>query len=88
MNLDANGEFLPKDELRLAFEGLLSGAKGGETIVYCGSGVTACHNVLAMTLAGLETPRLYAGSWSQWLHDPATQKASGPHAEDSSREAL
>jgi thiosulfate/3-mercaptopyruvate sulfurtransferase len=64
-NLDANGAFLSAGDLRLRFEAL--GAAGDEDVVNsCGSGVSACHNALAMRIAGLPDPILYAGSYSDW----------------------
>jgi len=68
-NLTADGRFLPVDELRekLAEVGI-TGEK--PVISYCGSGVTACHNLLAIEHAGLGTGRLFPGSWSQWSRDP------------------
>ncbi|WP_448641429.1 sulfurtransferase [Geodermatophilus sp. URMC 63] len=66
-NLDASGRFLPADELRARFTA--AGVTGDSTVVsYCGSGVTACHNLLALELAGLPAGRLYPGSWSQYSH--------------------
>ena len=69
-NLDAEGAFRPAAELRQEFLGLLAGAEPAQTVMYCGSGVTACHNLLAMEIAGLPGARLYAGSWSEWCADP------------------
>ena len=69
-NLDASGRFKPADELRREFSGLL-GARRPENILHqCGSGVTACHNLLAMEIAGFSGSRLYPGSWSEWCSDP------------------
>jgi thiosulfate/3-mercaptopyruvate sulfurtransferase len=64
-NLTADGRFLAPEELRLRFAevGIVD---TDDTVVYCGSGVTACHNLLAMELAGLGTAQLYPGSWSDW----------------------
>ena len=62
-NLGADGRFKPAGELRDRFSGL--GAEEG-AVVYCGSGVNACHDLLAMELAGVPNGRLYAGSWSDW----------------------
>ena len=66
-NLDATGRFLPADELRARFAAV--GVAADTTVVsYCGSGVTACHNLLALEHAGLGPGRLYPGSWSQYAH--------------------
>jgi len=62
-NLDAAGRLRTPDDLAEHFRAL---APAGEVVVYCGSGVTACHDVLAMTVAGLPEPTLYPGSWSNW----------------------
>jgi thiosulfate/3-mercaptopyruvate sulfurtransferase len=67
--------FRSPEELRARYAGL--GAEGAEPIVYCGSGVTACHDLLALHLAGLRG-RLYAGSWSEWSADPSLPAATGP----------
>ena len=65
-NLDPEtGRFRPPDELRVRYAGLL-GDPPRDAIAYCGSGVTACHTLLALEVAGLPTGRLYAGSWSEW----------------------
>jgi thiosulfate/3-mercaptopyruvate sulfurtransferase len=65
-SLDASGRFLEPTALRQRFERALDGRPAAETTVYCGSGVTACHALLAMAHAGLEPARLYVGSWSEW----------------------
>ena len=70
-NLDADGRFRDPAALRGAFVPALSGYEPGAAISQCGSGVTACHNILAMELAGLKGPRLYPGSWSEWTADPS-----------------
>lgn len=68
-NLDDQGRFRSGAELRRAFAALI-GSRDPATVVHqCGSGVTACHNLLAMELAGLGGSRLYAGSWSEWCAD-------------------
>jgi thiosulfate/3-mercaptopyruvate sulfurtransferase len=67
--------FRTADELRAHYAAL--GAERGEPVVYCGSGVTACHDLLALHVAGLRG-RLYAGSWSEWSADPALPMATGP----------
>ncbi|RZS53031.1 sulfurtransferase [Sphaerotilus mobilis] len=76
-NLDASGRFLPAEALRAAFEPLLAGRLPDQVVHQCGSGVTACHNLLAMTLAGLPGSRLYAGSWSEWCSQPQRPIARG-----------
>jgi thiosulfate/3-mercaptopyruvate sulfurtransferase len=77
-NLDDAGiHFKPAAELRVDFERLLGGREAGAVIQQCGSGVTACHNLLAMELAGLSGSRLYAGSWSEWCADPSRPVATG-----------
>ncbi len=75
---DAGVRFKPADELRAEFAALLAGRAPGQVIQQCGSGVTACHNLLAMEAAGLAGSRLYAGSWSEWCADPARPAATGP----------
>lgn len=70
-NLTADGVFKDRETLRREFEALLEGRRPEEVVNYCGSGVAACHNVLAMELAGLKGSKLYAGSWSDWISDPA-----------------
>ncbi|CAN5900181.1 sulfurtransferase [soil metagenome] len=76
-NLDpATGRFLDPSRLRDRFTGSGVGDHTAAT-VYCGSGVTACHTLLAIEYAGLPTARLYPGSWSQWSADPARPVATG-----------
>lgn len=65
-NLDENGFFLPPEELLKKYKTALDGKEPGNIIVHCGSGVTACHTLLAMDIAGLDIPKLYVGSWSEW----------------------
>ena len=65
-NLDADGRFRPAAELRADFLAVLDGAPVERCVLYCGSGVSACHNLLAMEIAGLPGARLYPGSWSEW----------------------
>lgn len=76
-NLGADGRFLPPEQLRQRFENLLAGRNPEQLVAYCGSGVTACHNLFAMSLAGLPLAPLYAGSWSEWITDPARPVATG-----------
>ena len=74
-NLDAQGRFKPAAELRAAFAAF--GAPPAQVVHQCGSGVTACHNLLAMAVAGLPGSALYPGSWSEWSSDPARPVAVG-----------
>lgn len=76
-NLDARGEFRPAATLRDAFREMLPDANPTRVIHMCGSGVTACHNLLAMEIAGLPGSRLYAGSWSEWITDSARPRIAG-----------
>jgi thiosulfate/3-mercaptopyruvate sulfurtransferase len=76
-NLDAQGRFLPPEALREAFAPLLAGGTPIDVVHQCGSGVTACHNLLAMEHAGLPGALLYPGSWSEWCADPARPIARG-----------
>ena len=74
-NLDADGRFLSSTALRARFDSLLATAGGKPVVCYCGSGVSAAHNVLAMTHAGLAEPALYVGSWSEWITEPSNPLA-------------
>ncbi len=76
-NLDIDGTYLPPEALRENYQALLKGRAPYEVIHMCGSGVTACHNVLAMEIAGLSGSRLYVGSWSEWITDPLRPIALG-----------
>jgi thiosulfate/3-mercaptopyruvate sulfurtransferase len=76
-NLDSGGRFLAPDLLRDAFTDSLGTLPDGATVHYCGSGVSACHNVLAQVHAGLPEPRLYCGSWSEWSLEPQRPAATG-----------
>jgi thiosulfate/3-mercaptopyruvate sulfurtransferase len=69
-NLSGDGRFLSPDELERRWLARLAGAEPAKVIAMCGSGVTACHNLLALELAGLNGAKLYAGSWSEWIRDP------------------
>ena len=76
-NLDAVGSFKNPDTLRAEFNALL-GERPPQTVVHqCGSGVTACHNLLAMEVAALHGSRLYPGSWSEWVSDRSRPVAAG-----------
>ncbi|HET7501503.1 MAG TPA: sulfurtransferase [Kofleriaceae bacterium] len=70
-NLGPDGRFKTADELRAQLTAALDGIAPAQTIVHCGSGVTACHTLLALERAGLPGARLYVGSWSEWCRDPA-----------------
>jgi thiosulfate/3-mercaptopyruvate sulfurtransferase len=76
-NLGADGRFLPADELRRRWSTLLGALPPADVIAMCGSGVTACQNLLALEHAGLQGARLYAGSWSEWIRDPRRPVATG-----------
>jgi thiosulfate/3-mercaptopyruvate sulfurtransferase len=75
-NLQPDGRFKPADQLRAEFGALIDAPQAA--IMQCGSGATACHNLLAMEIAGLSGAALYAGSWSEWCADPARPVATGP----------
>lgn len=76
-NLDSSGRFLPAPQLRQRFAAQLGERPASELVAYCGSGVTACHNLFALCLAGYPLAPLYAGSWSEWITDPARPVATG-----------
>ena len=76
-NLDSSGRFRSADELRELWLAAL-GSRSATTVVHsCGSGVSACHNLLAMEVAGLSGSLLYPGSWSEWIRDPKRPIATG-----------
>jgi thiosulfate/3-mercaptopyruvate sulfurtransferase len=70
-NLHVDGHFLAPAELRRRYTDVLGERAPDRVIHMCGSGVTACHNLLAMEVAGLKGSKLYTGSWSEWIRDPA-----------------
>jgi thiosulfate/3-mercaptopyruvate sulfurtransferase len=76
-NLGANGRFLSAQALRQRFDTLRGERPLENLVAYCGSGVTACHNLFAMSLAGYPLAPLYAGSWSEWITDPSRPTATG-----------
>ncbi len=76
-NLQSDGRFLPPEELERRWRDRLGDALPADVIVMCGSGVTACHNLLALERCGLPGARLYAGSWSEWIRDPRRPVARG-----------
>ena len=69
-NLQADGSFKTADDLRALYRGVLEGVPPERAIVHCGSGVTACHTLLALERAGLPGAKLYVGSWSEWCRNP------------------
>ena len=76
-NLDDSGRFKPADTLRTEFDALLGSTPAAAVVHMCGSGVTACHNLLAMQRAGLDGSVLYPGSWSEWSAQPDRPIARG-----------
>ena len=76
-NLAADGRFKNADALRTEWAPLLAGEEASQVVQQCGSGVTACHNLLALAHAGLGDSVLYPGSWSEWAADPARPQAKG-----------
>lgn len=76
-NLDARGRFRPPAALAGRWRDATGGAAGHDAICMCGSGVTACQQLLALETAGITGARLYAGSWSEWIRDPARPVARG-----------
>jgi thiosulfate/3-mercaptopyruvate sulfurtransferase len=77
-NVTAEGTMLPAAALREKFGALLGERRPEDVVMYCGSGVSACHNLLAMEHAGLPGTTLYPGSWSEWSSDPARPIETGP----------
>jgi thiosulfate/3-mercaptopyruvate sulfurtransferase len=76
-NLAADGRFLPAQALRQLWEKRLGGRSLTDVAAMCGSGVTACHNLLSLEVAGFSGAKLYAGSWSEWIRDPHRPIARG-----------
>ena len=76
-NLGPDGRFLAPEQLKQRFAEQLQGRAPEQLVAYCGSGVTACHNLFALCLAGYPLGTLYAGSWSEWITDPAREVATG-----------
>lgn len=68
-NMGSDGKMLAQEALRERFNGLMGGVEAAKSTFYCGSGVTACHNLLALNHAGLGDAKLYSGSWSEWITD-------------------
>ncbi|QVM96519.1 sulfurtransferase [Pseudomonas sp. SORT22] len=76
-NLGADGRFLPAEQLNQRFAQKLDKRSPEQLVAYCGSGVTACHNLFALALAGYPLGKLYAGSWSEWITDSKRAVATG-----------
>ena len=76
-NLSSEGIFKPQELLRQEFQNLLGDHTANQAVVYCGSGVTSCHHLVALEIAGMAGARLYAGSWSEWIRDPSHPVATG-----------
>jgi thiosulfate/3-mercaptopyruvate sulfurtransferase len=76
-NLQPDGTFKSSEQLKREWEALTGDTKASELVHYCGSGVAACHNLLALEVAGLTGGKLYAGSWSEWQADPARPREKG-----------
>jgi thiosulfate/3-mercaptopyruvate sulfurtransferase len=76
-NLSSDGTFRSPRELQSEFDGMLHGRSADDLVHYCGSGITACHNVLAMAVAGYPLTRIYPGSWSEWIADPRRPISKG-----------
>jgi thiosulfate/3-mercaptopyruvate sulfurtransferase len=76
-NLGADGKFLPADAMQRRWQPLLAQAATAPIVAMCGSGVTACHNLVALELAGHTGAQLYAGSFSEWIADPARPVTTG-----------
>ena len=76
-NMGVDGKFLGAEQLRRRWQTILGSMPASSVVAMCGSGVTACHNLLAMEHAGLTGGRLYAGSWSEWIRDPLRPVTTG-----------
>lgn len=76
-NLDAEGKFLPPEQLRARYAALLGDSPPEACVFYCGSGVSVHHDLLALAHAGFAQPRVYIGSWSEWTADPNRPVATG-----------
>lgn len=78
-NLQADGRFKNPEQLKADWLTILNGKLAENVVHMCGSGVSACHNILAMEVAGLTGSKLYAGSWSEWIRDPQRPVATGSY---------
>ena len=79
-NITETGEFVSASQLHDEFSRIYHGENPENVVFYCGSGVSACHNLLAANIAGLPDSRLYAGSWSEWCRDPSRPRAQSTDA--------
>jgi thiosulfate/3-mercaptopyruvate sulfurtransferase len=79
-NLGPSGTFKTREQLRQELDALLGGAPIERVVCYCGSGVTACHNLLALEHAGLQGAKLYPGSWSEWASEKTRPIETGEHS--------
>ena len=77
-NLTAEKTFKSPDDLRTQWTAVIKGRDPKDVVVYCGSGVTACHNLLALEHAGLQGVKIFPGSWSEWSADPSRPVATEP----------
>jgi thiosulfate/3-mercaptopyruvate sulfurtransferase len=77
-NLTSEGTLVAPERLKAQFERVLDGRPPDQVVMYCGSGVTACHNLLAMEHVGMSGAKLYPGSWSEWSSDPQRPVETGP----------
>ena len=75
-NMTAEKTFKSPDDLKTQWDAVLKGRDSRDVVVYCGSGVTACHNLLALEHAGLHGAKIYPGSWSEWSSDPSRPRAT------------
>ena len=75
--MKADGTFKGSEEIRQGFAAVLGARSPHDVVHYCGSGVSACHNLLAMEIAGLTGARLYPGSWSEWIADRRRPREKG-----------
>jgi len=83
--VNGSGNLLSREELRRAFESVMAGVAPNQVVCYCGSGVSACQDLLALEHAGLTGAKLYAGSWSEWSSDPARPIEVGEAAKTRSK---
>jgi thiosulfate/3-mercaptopyruvate sulfurtransferase len=87
LSLDDSGRWRPRNELQALWSGALPEKEDAASIVMCGSGVTACHLVISALEAGIPEPRLYVGSWSEWIRDPARPIGLGKGPNETSQAA-